>query len=49
MVIGARKTAAAPLEIGEHAIPTLGVQRTETLFEKALVSHAGPCWLRYWG
>jgi hypothetical protein len=39
---GAREAAAAPLEIGEHAVSPLGVQCTEALFEVALVIHAGP-------
>ena len=39
---GAREAAAAPLEIGEDAIPSLGVQCVEALFEVALVIHAGP-------
>jgi hypothetical protein len=39
---GARKAAAAPLEIGEDAIPSLGVQCVEALFEVALVIRAGP-------
>jgi hypothetical protein len=41
-IIGPREAAAAPLEIGKDAIPPLGVQRTETLFEVTLVIHAGP-------
>jgi hypothetical protein len=32
--VGARKTAAAPLEIGEDATPPLGAQRFEALLEK---------------
>jgi hypothetical protein len=39
VVIGARKTAAAPLEIGEHPVPPLGPQRLEALFDEALVIH----------
>ena len=39
VIEGARKAAAAPLEIGEHAIPPLGAQRIEALFEKAFVIH----------
>src|ERR1700730_5419734 len=42
VIIGARKAAAAPLEIGEHAVPPLGAQRVEALFEVALVIHPGP-------
>ena len=42
VTIGARKPSAAPLEISEYAITPLGVQRTETLSEKALVIHAAP-------
>src|SRR3954452_7917109 len=45
VIIGARKPTAAPLEIGEHAVPPLGAQRTETLSEEALGIHAGPRWL----
>src|SRR5882762_7633517 len=45
VIEGARKAAAAPLEIGKDAIPPLGAQRTEALVEEALVIHAGPCWL----
>jgi hypothetical protein len=36
VIIGAWKPPAAPFEIGERAIPPLGVQRTETLSEEAL-------------
>jgi hypothetical protein len=32
--VGARKTAAAPLEIGEDATPPLAAQRFEALLEK---------------
>ena len=39
VIEGARKAAAAPLEIGEHAVPPLGAQRVEALFEKAFVIH----------
>jgi hypothetical protein len=39
VTIGARKAAAAPLEIGEDAIPSLGAQRVKTLFEEAFVIH----------
>src|ERR1700731_349793 len=51
VIEGARETAAAPLEVGKDAIPPLGVQRTETLSEEALVIHGGPLpvallWLR---
>ena len=42
VVKGARKAAAAPLEIGEGAVPPLGAQRIEALFEDALVIHPGP-------
>jgi hypothetical protein len=35
--------AAAPFEIGEHAVSPLGVQRVEAALEKALVIHSGPC------
>ena len=45
VIEGARKAAAAPLEIGKDAISPLGAQRIEALFEEALVIHAGPCWL----
>jgi hypothetical protein len=45
MIEGARKAAAAPLEIGQDAIPSLGTQRVEALFEKGLVIYAGRCWL----
>ena len=41
VVEGAREAAAAPLEIGEDAVPPLGAQRIEALFEEALVIHAG--------
>src|SRR6202007_3243065 len=41
VVIGARKPAAAPLEIGKDAGPPVGVQRVEALLEVALVIHAG--------
>jgi hypothetical protein len=37
MIEGARKAAAAPLEIGKHAIPPLGAQRTEALLEESFV------------
>jgi hypothetical protein len=36
------ESGAASLEIGEDAIPSLGVQCVETLFEIALVIYAGP-------
>jgi hypothetical protein len=36
----AQPTAAA-FEIGEDAVPSLGTPRIETLFEEALVIHAG--------
>src|SRR5258708_8075 len=50
VIEGARKAAAAPLEIGKDAIPPLGAQRTETLSEKALVIHGGPpAGCRYFG
>jgi len=39
VVIGARKAAAAPLEIGEDAIAPLGTQHLEPLFEETLVIH----------
>jgi hypothetical protein len=42
VIEGARKAAAAPLEIGKDAIPPLGVQRTEALSEETLVIHGGP-------
>jgi hypothetical protein len=41
VVEGARKAAAAPLEIGKDAITPLGVQRVEALSEEALVIHTG--------
>ena len=44
VIIGARKPAAAPLEIGEDAIPPLGAQRIEALFE---VSLRNPCRRRW--
>jgi hypothetical protein len=50
VIEGARKAAAAPLEIGEDAIPPLGAQRAEALSEKALVIHGGPpAGCRYFG
>src|SRR5206468_7969724 len=49
VIEGARKAAAAPLEIGEDAIPRLGAQRAEALSEEALVIHAGPAGCRYFG
>jgi len=39
MIKGARKPAAAPLEIGEDAVPPLGAQRLQALFEEAVVVH----------
>src|SRR4029077_19757406 len=42
VIIGARKAAAAPFEIGEYAISPLGVQRVQTPSEEALVIHDGP-------
>src|SRR6267154_5446407 len=42
VIKGAREAAAAPLEVGKDAIPPFGMQRTETLSEKALVIHGGP-------
>jgi len=39
VIIGARKTAAAPLEIGKDAVAPLGAQRVEALFEEAFVIH----------
>ena len=39
VIEGARKAAAAPLEIGEDAVAPLGAQRVEALFEKAFVVH----------
>src|SRR6202022_5145334 len=42
VIEGAREAAAAPLEIGKDAIPPLGVQRTEAVFEEALVIHGDP-------
>jgi len=39
MIIGPRKTPAAPLEIREHAVPPLGAQRVEALFEEGFVIH----------
>ena len=34
VIEGARKPAAAPFEIGEHAVPPLGAERIEALSEK---------------
>jgi hypothetical protein len=50
VVIGAWKTAAAPLEIGEGAVPPLGAQRIEPLFE-GFVMHCrcGRQWTRLCG
>jgi len=42
VIEGAREAAAAPLEIGEDAIPPLAAQRTEALFKEAFVIHNGP-------
>src|SRR5215469_1197521 len=42
MVKGARKAPAAPLQIGEHAVPPFAVQRVETVSEKAFVIHSSP-------
>ena len=42
MIIGAGKPAAAPLEIGETAVASLGPQRVDPLFEQALVIHSDP-------
>jgi hypothetical protein len=39
VIKGAREAAAAPLEIGEHAIPPLAAQRIEPLSEEAFVVH----------
>ena len=39
VIEGARKPAAAPLEISKHAIPPLGAQRVEPLFEEPFVIH----------
>ena len=39
VVEGARKAAAAPLEIGEDPVAPLGAQRIEALFEEAFVVH----------
>jgi hypothetical protein len=39
VIEGAREAAAAPLEIGKHAIPPLGVQLIQALFEKSFVIH----------
>src|SRR6476659_1965257 len=51
VIEGGREAAAAPLEIGEDAIPPLSVQCIELISEEALVIHAGPSspplfWLR---
>ena len=35
----ARKLAATPLEVGEHAVASLSPQRLETLFEEPFVVH----------
>jgi hypothetical protein len=42
VIIGARKAAAAPLEIGEDSVPPLGAQRVEALSEKTFVIHSSP-------
>src|SRR5690242_9974701 len=39
MIIGPRKAAAAPLEIGKDTVPPFGAQRIEPLFKEALVIH----------
>jgi len=39
MIIGSRKAAAAPLEIGKDPIPPFGAQRIEPLFKESLVIH----------
>ena len=38
VVNGARKTAAAPFEIGKDAVPTLGAQLRQALLEEAFVN-----------
>src|SRR5215469_11944109 len=40
VVIGARKPAAPPLQIGEHAVPPLGAQSVEAVFEVVFVMGA---------
>src|ERR1700737_2540657 len=42
VIESARKPTAAPFEIGEDAVPPLGVQCIEALSEEALVIHGGP-------
>src|SRR5712671_3397906 len=39
VVIGAREAPAAPLQIGEHAIPPLGARCLKALVEEAFVIH----------
>ena len=52
VIKGARKAAAAPLEIGKDAIASLGAQHVEALCEKAFVvhhRHARPILASRWG
>jgi len=39
VIEGPRKAAATPFEIGEDAVPPLGPQHIEALFEEAFVIH----------
>ena len=39
VIEGARKIAAAPLEVGEHAVPSLGAQHLQALSEEPFVIH----------
>jgi len=39
VIKGARKLAAAPLEVGEHAVPPFGAQRLQALSEEGFVIH----------
>ena len=43
MVKGTRKPPAAPLQIGEHAIPPFDTQPVEALLEKGFVVHCPSC------
>jgi|SRR6516165_5026690 len=42
VIEGARKPAAAPLEIGEDTVPPFGAQRREPLLEESFVIHRSP-------
>ena len=39
VIKGARKLAAAPLEVGKDAVSTLGTKCVETVFEEAVELH----------